>query len=132
RGGMTLRANRLIAVAAEDGSLDSAWTEAGPVTVVEGNRQARSGRAHFLGNGQRLVLTGQPKLTEGDTFLEGDRVIFHVGQDRVGVDKPRAAFPLERAAGRSGKRAPCSRPSFPCSGPRAWSRPFGVVAWSTT
>lgn len=103
RGGMTLRANRLVAVAAEDGSLDSAWTEAGPVTVVEGRRQARSGKAHFLGNGQRLVLTGQPKLTEGDSFLEGERVIFHVGLDRVEVERPRAAFPLDRAAGRSEK-----------------------------
>jgi lipopolysaccharide export system protein LptA len=100
---MTLRANRLVAVAAEDGSLDSAWTEAGPVTVVEGRRQARSGKAHFLGNGQRLVLTGQPKLTEGDSFLEGERVIFHVGLDRVEVERPRAAFPLDRAAGRSEK-----------------------------
>ncbi len=97
RGEMTLRASRLVAVAAEDGSLDSAWTEGGPVSVVEGNRRARSGRARFSGNGQRLVLTGNPRLTESESWLEGERVIFFIGEDRVEVEKPRAAFPLDRA-----------------------------------
>lgn len=99
RGGMTLRASRLVAVAGEEGGLESAWTEGGPVSVVEGNRRARAGRALFSGNGQRLVLTGEPRLTESESWLEGERVIFFIGQDRVEVEKPRAAFPLDRATG---------------------------------
>lgn len=101
RATMTLRANRLVAVGAEDGSLQSAWTEAGPVTVVDGNRHARAQQAHFLSNGQRLVLTGAPRFSEGESWLEGDRVVFFIGEDRVEVDRPRAAFPLDRAAGGS-------------------------------
>lgn len=99
RGEMILRASRLIAVAGEDGRLASAWTEGGPVSVVEGQRRARAGRARFSGNGQRLLLTGDPRLTEQESWLEGERVVFFIGEDRVEVEKPRAAFPLNRATG---------------------------------
>lgn len=101
RAEMTLRANRLVAVTGEDGGLETAWTENGPVSVVEGRRRARSQRAHFLGNGQRLVLTGAPRFTEDESWLEGERVVFFIGEDRVEVDQPRAVFPLDRASGGS-------------------------------
>jgi|GEM_PF-1568307 len=103
RGTMTLRTGRLVARTSDDGRLESAWTEAGPVVVLEGRRRASSGRAELLAGGRRLILTGQPRLSEGESFLEGDRVIFFLGQDRVEVERPRAAFPLDRAAGREGR-----------------------------
>ena len=103
RGAMTLRAGRLVAVTSVDGRLESAWTEAGPVVVSEGLRRARAGKAELMAGGRRLILTGQPRVSEGESFLEGDRVIFFLGQDRVEVERPRAAFPLDRAAGREGR-----------------------------
>lgn len=99
RGEMTLRASRLVAVADEEGALDRAWTEGGPVSVVEGARRATSGKARFSGRGSRLVLTEGPLLVEGGSSLEGERVVFHIGEDRVEVVQPRAVFPLEDVGG---------------------------------
>lgn len=99
RGEMTLRATHLVAIASGDGGLDRAWTEGGPVSVVEGPRHATSGKAHFTGSGSRLVLSEKPRLVENGSSLEGSRVVFHLGQDRVEVEQPRAVFPLEDGGG---------------------------------
>lgn len=95
RGATILHASRLVAVTGEDGKLERAWTEGGPVSVVEGPRRATAGKASLEGGGSRLVLSGSPRLWEESSSLEGSRVVFHIGRDRVEVEQPRAVFPLE-------------------------------------
>jgi len=97
RGDLTMRASRLVVVGADDGRVDRAWTEGGPVRVDQGERHGSAQRGTFVGGGQRLVLEGDPVVTERDSSLRGDRVVFLVGQGRVEVEKPRAVFPLDRA-----------------------------------
>jgi len=97
RGDLTMRASRLVVVGAGDGKVERAWTEGGPVRVDQGERHGSAQRGTFVGGGQRLVLEGEPVVTERESSLRGDRVTFHVGQGRVEVEKPRAVFPLERA-----------------------------------
>ncbi|HWV38920.1 MAG TPA: LptA/OstA family protein [Vulgatibacter sp.] len=97
RGDLVMRASRLVVVGAGDGKVERAWTEGGPVRVEQGERRGSARRGTFLGGGQRLVLEGDPVVTERDSSLRGDRVIFHVGEGRVEVERPRAVFPLDRA-----------------------------------
>lgn len=96
RGDLVMRASRLVTVGADDGRIDRAWTEGGPVRVVQGDRRGSAQRGTFVGGGQRLVLEGDPVVTEGDSSLRGDRVTFFVGQGRVEVARPRAVFPLKK------------------------------------
>ncbi|HEY0839805.1 MAG TPA: LptA/OstA family protein [Vulgatibacter sp.] len=96
RRDLEMRASRLIAVGADDGTIERAWTEGGPVRVVQGDRRGVARRGTFVGGGQRLILEGDPVVTEGDSSLRGDRVTFHVGQGRVEISKPRAVFPLQK------------------------------------
>ncbi len=95
RGDLTMRATRLVLDGAEDGTIDRAWTEGGPVRVKQGDRIGTAQRGTFVAGGKRLILEGDPIVTEGSSSLRGDRVTFFVGQGRVEVAKPRAVFPLE-------------------------------------
>jgi lipopolysaccharide transport protein LptA len=97
RGGLTLRTDRLVAVHGEDGQLTEAYSD-GPVQVDQGERHASAARARFTGGAQQLVLEGNPVLTERDSTMTGDRVVFLLASDRVEVEHPRAIFPLRKAA----------------------------------
>ncbi|AKU92235.1 LptA/OstA family protein [Vulgatibacter incomptus] len=95
RGDVVVRASRLVTIGDDRGHVESGWTEGGPVRVEQGARQGTAERAHFAGGGKRLVLEGNPVITEGSSSLRGDRAVFQVGQGRVEIEKPRAVFPVE-------------------------------------
>jgi lipopolysaccharide transport protein LptA len=97
RGDMVLRTERLVAVHGEDGQLSEAHS-VGAVKVDQGQRHASAATARVAGRAQRLVLEGNPVLTEKDSTMTGDRVVFLLASDRVEVERPRAVFPLRKAA----------------------------------
>jgi len=101
RADLVIKAARLVLIGAEGGQVERAWTEGGKVYVTQGARSGVSDRAHFAGGGQRLVLEGNPVVTENGSSLRGDKVTFFVGQGRVEVAKPRAVFPLGEARRRT-------------------------------
>lgn len=102
RGDLTLRAPRLVTRLDRAGRVRSGVTGGGPVTVDQGERHGRARKATFAGPENRLILEGDPVVTERESTLAGDRVVFLLGEDRVEVTRPRASFPLREAKG--GKR----------------------------
>lgn len=97
RSDLVMKAPRLVVLGKEGGAIDRAWTEGGPVHVTQGARHGTAQRARFASGGQRLILEGDPIVTENDSSLRGERVTFFVGLGRVEVMKPRAVFPLREA-----------------------------------
>jgi lipopolysaccharide transport protein LptA len=102
RGDLVLKAPRLQTRLDEEGRIRSAVSGGGPVTVVQGERRGRAKKATFVGAKNTLVLEGDPTVTERESTLTGDTITFHLAEDRVEVERPRASFPLKEAQG--GKR----------------------------
>ncbi len=94
RGDLVLHAPRLVTHLDEQGNVERAVSGGGRVTVVQRDRRATAGKAVFLGGAGKLVLEGEPEVTEKDSSLAGEKVTFLLGEDRVEVEKPRASFPL--------------------------------------
>lgn len=97
RADVVVRASRLILLGVGSGAVERAWTEGGSVEVEQGERSGVSDRAWFSGDGRRLILEGNPRVTEGDSILRGEKVTFWLGEGRVEVIRPRAVFPLGEA-----------------------------------
>lgn len=97
RGDMTLSARELTTIHDERGEVERAVSGGGPVTVVQGERRAKAGRAAFEGARATLVLEGEPTVEERGSLLSGKRVTFLLAEDRVEVLEPRATFPLRAA-----------------------------------
>ncbi len=97
RGDLTLSARELTTTHDERGEVERAVTGGGPVTVVQGERRARAGRASFEGGKATLVLEGEPVVEERGSVLTGRRVTFLLAEDRVEVLEPKATFPIRAA-----------------------------------
>lgn len=55
----------------------------GPVVVRSGDRQATAGHAELLAESGELLLTGKPRLEEGDNALVGQKIRFYLDGERV-------------------------------------------------
>ena len=53
--------------------------------VQQGLRVASSQRAVFYNLDKKVVLTGDPKVREGDNVVSGDEIVFDIEQNRVEV-----------------------------------------------
>lgn len=60
-------------------------TARGHVKIQQGLRVANCEKAVFYNAEQKVVLTGQPKVWEGENLVAGEEIIFYVGQDRIEV-----------------------------------------------
>ncbi|MBN2331998.1 MAG: hypothetical protein JXO49_08950 [Deltaproteobacteria bacterium] len=56
------------------------------VTITLGAKVATCETAHFYTNGNKLVLTGNPLLKEGQNVIEGVKIIFFLDEDRSIVE----------------------------------------------
>lgn len=102
RGDLTVQAPRLVTHLDEDGMITRAVSGGGPVVVTQRDRRGQAQKATFTGAANRLVLEGEPTVTERDSTVAGERITFLLGEDRVEVERPRASFPLREAT--KGKR----------------------------
>jgi len=57
----------------------------GNVKMQLGRKVANCQRAVFYNLDQRVVLTGEPKLSEGDNVISGDEIVFDIERNRVEV-----------------------------------------------
>jgi lipopolysaccharide export system protein LptA len=55
------------------------------VKIQQGLRVAHCQKAVFYNLDQKLVLTGDPKVSEGDNIVLGDEIILDIGKNRVEV-----------------------------------------------
>jgi outer membrane protein assembly factor BamD len=82
---MVIYADSLEAVIIEDGKGIEKVVAGGNVKIQQGLRVANCQKAIFYNLDKRVVLTGEPKLSEGDNTVSGDEIIFDMDQNRVEV-----------------------------------------------
>jgi outer membrane protein assembly factor BamD len=82
---VVIYADRLEAVIIEDGKGIERVVANGNVKIQQGGRTANCQNAVFYNLDQKVVLTGDPKVWEGDNTVSGDEIIFDIKQDRVEV-----------------------------------------------
>jgi outer membrane protein assembly factor BamD len=82
---MVIYADSLEVTTNEDGKGIERAVAGGNVKIQQGPRIADCQKAVFYNVDQKLVLTGDPKLSEGDNIILGDEIIFLIDKNRVDV-----------------------------------------------
>jgi outer membrane protein assembly factor BamD len=82
---MVIYADSLEVMTHEDGKGIERVTAGGNVKIQQGLRVANCQKAVFYNLDQKLVLTGDPKVSEGDNIVLGDEIIFDIEKNRVEV-----------------------------------------------
>jgi len=82
---IVIYADSLEAVIIEDGKGIDRVTAGGNVKIQQGLRIAHCQKAIFYNREQKVVLTGDPKVMEGDNIVSGDEIVFDIEKNRVEV-----------------------------------------------
>ena len=82
---MVIYADSLEAVIIEDGKGIERVIAGGNVRIQQGLRVANCQKAVFYNLDQKVVLTGEPKVSEGDNIVSGDEITFDIEKNRVEV-----------------------------------------------
>jgi outer membrane protein assembly factor BamD len=82
---IVIYADSLEAVIIEGGKGIDKIIAGGNVKIQQGLRVANCKKAVFYNLDQKVVLTGDPKVWEGDNVVSGDEIIFDIEQNRVEV-----------------------------------------------
>ena len=82
---MVIYADSLEAVIIEDGKGIEKVIADGRVKIQQGVRVASCQKAIFYNLDKRVVLTGDPKVWEGDNIVSGEEIIFDIEQNRIEV-----------------------------------------------
>ena len=82
---MVIYADSLEAVTIEEGKGIDRVTAGGNVRIQQGLRVANCQKAIFYNLDQKVVLTGDPKVSEGENIVSGDEIIVDIDKNRVEV-----------------------------------------------
>jgi lipopolysaccharide export system protein LptA len=82
---IVIYADSIEAVIVEDGRGIEKVIAHGNVKVQQGLRVANCQKAVFYNLDKKVVLTGDPKLWEGDNMVSGETIVFDIEQNRVDV-----------------------------------------------
>jgi outer membrane protein assembly factor BamD len=82
---IVIYADSLEAVIIEDGKGIERVTAGGDVKIQQGLRVANCQKAVFYNLDQKIVLTGDPKVSDGGNIVSGDEIIFDIEKNRVEV-----------------------------------------------
>jgi outer membrane protein assembly factor BamD len=82
---MVIYADSLEAVTIEDGKGIERVTAGGNVKIQQGLRVANCQKAIFYNLDQKVVLTGDPKVSEGENIVSGDEIVVDIDKNRVEV-----------------------------------------------
>ncbi len=88
KGPTTLTCDRAVAIYSDRQQLKRIEC-AGRVQAIDGDKHASGQRAEFDVARSRLSVTGTPRARQGGSTLEGTRVTFHSGEDRMIVEDAR-------------------------------------------
>ncbi len=83
QGDITIRATRVEASYSKEAHGITRAVAEGGVTVTSGTKVGKSDRAEFNNDQHTVVLTGEPRLWEEGSVLEGREIVFHVDDGRV-------------------------------------------------
>lgn len=85
QGDTTIHADRLtVRYVAEGGDVDRVVAE-GNVRIIQGDRLATSQRADFFRDQERILLTGDPQVTEKGSTVKGDQITLFMKERRAVV-----------------------------------------------
>jgi lipopolysaccharide export system protein LptA len=82
---MVIYADSLEAMIIEDGKGIERVTAGGNVKIQQGLRVAHCEKAIFYNLDQKVVLTGDPKVSEGENIVSGDEIIVDIDKNRIEV-----------------------------------------------
>lgn len=82
---IVIYADMLEALIIEDGKGIDRVTAGGNVKIQQGLRIAHCQKAIFYNRDQKVVLTGEPRVVEGNDVVSGDEIIFDIEKNRVEV-----------------------------------------------
>ncbi len=82
---IVIYADSLEAMVIEGGQGIEKVVAGGNVKIQQGLRVANCEKAVFYNLDQKVVLTGDPKVLEGDNVVSGDEIIFDIERNRVEV-----------------------------------------------
>ncbi len=82
---IVIYADSLEVVTNEDGKGIERVIAGGNVKIQQGLRVARCQKAVFYNLDQKLVLTGDPQVSEGENIVLGDEIIFDIDKNRIEV-----------------------------------------------
>jgi outer membrane protein assembly factor BamD len=82
---IVIYADSIEAVIVEDGRGIEKIVADGNVKVQQGLRVANCQKAVFYNLDKKVVLTGDPKVWEGDNMVSGEMIVFDIEQNRVDV-----------------------------------------------
>jgi outer membrane protein assembly factor BamD len=69
----------------EDGKGIEKVVAGGNVKIQQGLRVANCQKAVFYNQDQKVILTGEPKVMEGDHLVSGEEIIFDIAKNRIEV-----------------------------------------------
>jgi len=82
---MVIYADSIEALIIEDGKGIERVTAGGNVKIQQGLRVANCQKAIFYNLDQKMILTGDPNVSEGENIVSGDEIIFDIDKDRMEV-----------------------------------------------
>ncbi len=82
---IVIYADSLEAVVIENGKGIEKVVAGGNVKIQQGLRVATCEKAIFYNIDQKVLLTGDPKVWEGDNMVSGDEIVFDIEQNRIEV-----------------------------------------------
>jgi len=82
---MVIYADSVEALIVEDGKGIERVIAGGNVKIQQGLRVANCEKAVFYNVDQKVILTGDPKVSEGDNIVSGDEIIFDIDKNRMEV-----------------------------------------------
>jgi outer membrane protein assembly factor BamD len=82
---MVIYADSLEAMISQDGKTIEKVTAGGNVKIQQGLRVANCEKAIFYNLEKKVVLTGEPRVWEGDNMVSGEEIVVDVERDRVEV-----------------------------------------------
>jgi lipopolysaccharide transport protein LptA len=94
RGDVTLHCETLRADYDDAGEVEK-LTCRGNVRVLMGRKEARGDLAVFDNAREKVTITGDPSLRDGDDVMRGEIIIFNLDDDTVNIEKPRGVYRMK-------------------------------------
>jgi lipopolysaccharide export system protein LptA len=82
---MVIYADFLEAIISRDGKAIEKVTAGGNVKIQQGLRVANCEKAVFYNLEKKVVLTGEPRVWEGENMVSGEEIVVDMNRDRVEV-----------------------------------------------
>jgi lipopolysaccharide export system protein LptA len=92
QGGLKLNADRVEVYVNLKNRMIQRLIAKGSVKLEQGDRVAYGEEAVFDGVLKEITLTGRPQLWQGRSFIQGDKIIVSLTQDRIRVQGAKASI----------------------------------------